>query len=197
MKLTKLNLFSPCSTVVFSFAMLLLLSHTASAASIQAGEVSAPSDKATTRMADMDDEPMGSRKAIPLGPADCGTMEIWDYPTAMCMPRTMPGMPMRMLMLHGNGFLTQTAEEGPRGRSATTLPDMFMADLGSSVGDHHYLNLDFMGTLERWAYPMAGYQELLQVGESDSHGSPFIDHQHPHNTPIMGLTFSDTISIGE
>jgi len=146
---------------------------------------------------EMAEEPMGSRQAMPLGKADCGTMEIWDYPTAMCMPRAMPGMKMRMLMAHGNGFLTETVEEGKRGQNALTLPDMFMVDIGSSLGDHHYLNLNFMGTAERWTYPTAGYPEFLQIGERNTNGVPFLDHQHPHNSPIMGLTLSDTVSIGD
>jgi len=123
-------------------------------------------------------------------------MEVWDYSTSMCMPFPMAGMPMQMLMLHGNSFLTQTIEEGRRGRNALALPNMVMADIGSTVGDRQYINLDFMGTVERWTYPSAGYPELLQVGEENSDHQPYVDAQHPHSSPIMGLTLSDTISTG-
>ena len=45
-----------------------------------------------------------------------------------------------------------------------------------------------MGTTELWTYPRRRYPELLQVGEERSDGSPCIDAQHPHSSPIMGLT---------
>jgi hypothetical protein len=40
-----------------------------------------------------------------------------------------------------------------------------------------------------------GYPELLQIGEERSDGTPFIDAQHPHSSPIMGLTLSDTVTL--
>ena len=133
----------------------------------------------------------------PMGPADCDHMEVWDYSMAMCMPRAMAGMPMTMAMFHGNAFLNQTVEEGKRGRSAFTVPDMFMADVGATIGDTHYVNLDLMGTVERWTYPNDGYPLLMQIGEENDDHQKYIDAQHPHSSPIMGLTLSDTISIGK
>lgn len=126
---------------------------------------------------------------------ECGNMEVFDVGMGMCMPMAMAEMPMKMLMLRGNGFFVETRESTPRGKSALSSPNMFMADLGSSVGSSHFLNLDFMGTIERWSMPYAGYPELLQIGETNSQGQPFIDAQHPHNSPIMGLTLSDTLSL--
>lgn len=133
----------------------------------------------------------------PRGPKDCSDMEVWDIDMGMCMPFPMEGMPMRHLMIHGNGFLAKQTAQGPRGRNAITSPNMFMIDIGTTVGDRHYLNLDFMGTLERWTFPEEGYPELLQIGEADAQDRPFLDAQHPHNSPVMGLTLSDTIKIGE
>ncbi len=126
----------------------------------------------------------------------CGAMEVWDYSMGMCMPLPMAGMPMKMLMVHGNSFFTQTWLERPRGKDAFSVPNVFMADAGTSIGDRHYVNLDFMGTLERWTFPESGYPELLQIGEAQHDGTPFLDAQHPHSSPIMGLTLSDTISLG-
>ncbi len=123
-------------------------------------------------------------------------MEVWDVGMGMCMPLPMAGMPMRMLMVHGNAFGAYIAEQGPRGRSAVAAPNMFMVDLGSSLGDRHYLNLDFMGTVELWSIPTKGYPELMQIGENQANGQPFLDAQHPHNSPVMGLTLSDTIKLG-
>lgn len=130
------------------------------------------------------------------GPNECGKMEVWDYSMGMCMPLPTKDMPMRMLMIQGNSFFTQSSSGGPRGKDAFSVPNMLMMDIGSSVGDRHYLNLNFMGTLERWTFPEKGYPELLQTGEEREDGSPYIDAQHPHSSPIMGLTLSDTISLG-
>jgi hypothetical protein len=35
----------------------------------------------------------------------------------------------------------------------------------------------------------------LQIGERDEKGNPYLDAQHPHNSPLMGLTISDTIGL--
>jgi hypothetical protein len=123
-------------------------------------------------------------------------MEVWDFSMAMCMPFPMAGMPMRMLMVQGHGFAVQSFTEKPRGRNAFSVPDMVMADLGSSWGDRQYFNLEFMGTAERWLYPSDGYPELLQIGEERKDHRPFLDSQHPHSSPVMGLVLSDTIALG-
>lgn len=131
-----------------------------------------------------------------LGSEDaCGEMEVWDYSMAMCMPLPMAGMPMKMLMLQGNSFFTQNFAEGRRGRNEFSVPHMVMADLGTSVGDRQYFNLDFMGTAELWTIPKKGYPELLQVGEENKDHVAYVDAQHPHSSPVMGLTLSDTISL--
>jgi hypothetical protein len=135
-------------------------------------------------------------RAHPMGSSDCGHMEFRDFDTAMCMPLPMAGMPMRMLMLHGNAFGVYSGSSGARGAHELAAPNMAMADLGTSLGDRHYLNLEFMGTLERWTFPERGYPELLQVGEQNERGAPYVDAQHPHSSPIMGLTLSDTIAFG-
>jgi hypothetical protein len=130
-------------------------------------------------------------------PAPCdGHMETWDYPTGMCRPLPMKGMPMRMAMLHGRAFFTGTDGGGPRGRGAFLIPNWLMAEIGGSLGDRQYLAVEFMGTAEKWTFPRAGAPELLQIGEEDASGRPFIDAQHPHSSPVMGLTMSDTISLG-
>jgi len=132
-----------------------------------------------------------------MSTSSCSDMEVWDLSMGMCMPLPMKDMPMRMLMVQGNAFAVQSIESGPRGRSALSSPNMIMADLGSSLGDSHYVNLDFMGTFELWTFPDEGYPELLQIGEEQKNGAPFLDAQHPHNSPIMGLTLSDTIRLND
>src|SRR5262249_40495780 len=102
-----------------------------------------------------------------------------------------------MMMFHMNTFGVYTSESGLRGRHEVSAPNMFMADLFKPVGTMHLLGIEFMGTLEKWTYPEAGYPELLQVGERNASGQPFVDAQHPHSTPIMGLTLSDTLALGD
>ena len=129
---------------------------------------------------------------------DCGAMEVWDIGMGMPMPYPMARMPMSMMMVHGNGFLTLIAEEGLlKGRSEIAAPNMFMADLGTTSGGGHYFNLDVMLTAELWTIPKNGYPELYQIGENQADGTPFIDAQHPHSSPLMGLTLSDTIALAD
>ena len=84
---------------------------------------------------------------------------------------------------------------GSRGVDQVAAPNMFMIDAGESLGMRQFINLELMGTTERWTYPRHGYPELLQIGEERSDGTAFIDAQHPHSSPIMGLTLSDTINL--
>ncbi len=146
----------------------------------------------------MMDKMMPSMKedGILLNPTpDLGGMELMDVDMQMVMPFALPHMPMSMLMLHGYGFGEWITEDGARGRTAFSGPDMFMADLGTTLDDHQYLNLDLMLTSDLWAVPAAGIPELLQIGEDQANGQPFIDAQHPHSSPIMGLTLSDTFTL--
>lgn len=130
-------------------------------------------------------------------PKDCSEDEFFDRMSAMCYPLSMANMKMSMLMLHGNAFGVGIFESGPHAKNEFAAPNMMMADAGTSLNDHHYLNLDLMATAENWTYPKSGYSELLQIGEVNSLGQPYIDSQHPHSSPIMGLTLSDTIRLND
>ncbi|MEO7162617.1 MAG: hypothetical protein ABI041_06850, partial [Bdellovibrionia bacterium] len=143
------------------------------------------------------DMTMSSPYIRPAGPSDCKEMQLWDVTMGMCMPFPMENMTMKMLMVSGNAFIAGVAQQSPRGRNAIVSPNMFMIDVGTTIGDSHYLNLDWMGTIEKWSFPESGYPELLQIGEANAQGQPYIDAQHPHSSPIMGLTFSDTIRLGD
>src|SRR5258708_1603698 len=108
---------------------------------------------------------------VPMGP-----MEVWDVDMGMAMPFPMAHMPMQMLMLHGYGFFETMAEEGvARGRADWSGPNMFMADLGTSIGDSQYLNLDVMLTSDLWLVPKTGTPELFQIGETKADGTPFLE----------------------
>lgn len=139
--------------------------------------------------------PQVSHASLVPDPSQCGSMEYWDYARWMCMPKPMTGMPMSMWMVHGNAFGTGINAEGPRGGRAFASANMLMADYGQSVADHHYLNVELMATAEKWTMPAAGYPELAQAGDYHADNEPFVDRQHPHSSPIMGLTFSDTIDL--
>lgn len=143
------------------------------------------------------DHAMNSMTQMAMGPRDCTKMQVWDYSTGSCQNLAMKGMPMGMWMVHGNAFLVQSVEEGSRGRNEFSVPNMFTTDIGHSAGDTHYLNANLMLTAERWTFPERGYPELLQIGEHNRAGEPYIDAQHPHSSPIMGLTLSDTIRLSE
>lgn len=114
---------------------------------------------------------------------------------SMCMP--VPGTSGLALSGQFNLFGVFSALQGPRGVDQFAAPNMFMMDAGRKIGTHQFINLDVMGTLELWTYPYHGYPELLQIGEQRSDGTPYIDAQHPHSSPIMGLTLSDTVSLGD
>jgi hypothetical protein len=127
----------------------------------------------------------------------CDEMSVFDPTMGMCMAYPMADMPMKMIMLHGNVFGTHIWEQGPRAQDNWASTSMVMGDFGTSLGNHHYLNLDIMTTAEKWTVPDRGYPLLLQIGETNAQGQPFIDAQHPHSSPIMGLTLSDTMSFGD
>jgi len=129
--------------------------------------------------------------------SDCSKDEFFDRSTQMCFPLATPGMTMRMFMLHGNAFGVGIFESGPRGRTSFASPNMLMVDVGTSVSDRQYLNLELMATAELWTFPKQGSPELLQIGEANSQGQPYIDAQHPHSSPLMGLTLSDTIRLSD
>ncbi|MGE3262969.1 MAG: hypothetical protein AB7K68_14405 [Bacteriovoracia bacterium] len=180
------------SYLTLPFLSLLLISGAQAAEPAHSHHSPAP--KAETSVSPKPEE--AKSEVLAYSAARCSDMEVWDYGMSMCTPFPMAGMPMRMAMLHGNAFFNQTFASGPRGRSAFTIPNMSMLDLGTSLGDRHYFNVDLMLTAEKWTYPSGGYPELLQIGEENRNHRPYVDAQHPHSSPLMGLTFSDTIAFG-
>jgi hypothetical protein len=129
-----------------------------------------------------------------VSPDGCGPSGYFTFGMSMCMPKPerrgkFSGMAM------GNLFAALDYTAGARGHMALVAPDWAMFDLGFDVARWNRLELDVMLTFERWLYPDGGYPLLLQIGESDQNGQPFIDAQHPHSSPIMGLTLTDVISF--
>ena len=124
----------------------------------------------------------------------CGTGEFWDNFMSMCMPQTSPQSRGFVFGGQFNAFAVFSALQGPRGVNQFAAPNMFMLDAGRGIGTKQFLDLDLMGTTEVWTYPRHGYPELLQIGEERGDGTPYIDAQHPHTSPVMGLTLSDTLT---
>jgi hypothetical protein len=137
----------------------------------------------------------GAESAAPAAHG-CAADESWDNTMSMCMPSPGPGTPQTLVTGRFNVFGVFSDVPGPRGIEQFAAPDMLMLDVARAVGDRQLLNLDLMGTTDLWTYSRRGYPELLQIGEERGDGSPYIDAQHPHSTPIMGLTLSDTVILG-
>jgi hypothetical protein len=125
----------------------------------------------------------------------CPGNESWDNAMSMCMPSASSSTAPAVVSGKFNAFGVFDIAQGPRGVDQFAAPNMIMIDAGRTLGMRQFLNLDLMGTAELWTYPQHGYPELLQIGEARSDGTPYVDAQHPHSSPIMGLTLSDTINL--
>jgi len=115
-----------------------------------------------------------------------------DLSTGICVLLPAHNLESENSMIHGNLFLVGISQEGPRGDDRFAAPNMLMFDYKKNYKSSHALGINLMLTVEKWTFPKEGYPELFQIGEKNDEGVPYIDAQHPHSSPIMGLTFSDT-----
>jgi hypothetical protein len=149
----------------------------------------------------LEHEPVAMPAVMAMGPfssqtpADCVPGQAWDPSVSFCASLPVPSSRSWSLMLHGNLFATRIWESGARGRDAWAMPDHVMLTATRQVSDSNALGLELMATGEKWLFPESGYPELLQTGERDERGRPYIDAQHPHSSPIMALSLSDTIRL--
>ena len=127
-------------------------------------------------------------------PDGCGRGSHYLFGMSMCLP-----MPTRTgdvsVMAMGNFFFADIYEQGARGRHAVSAPNWAMLDFGVDLASWNRVELDAMLTAEVWTTPADGYPQLLQIGENQADGRPFIDAQHPHSSPLMGLTITDEVSL--
>jgi hypothetical protein len=127
-------------------------------------------------------------------PDRCPPEQYWSFAMSMCLWR-----PSELghfgVMLMGAIFLTDVGVSGIRSAHAVAAPNWLMADAGVDLARWNRLELDAMFTVERWTYPDAGYPLPFQIGEANEHGVPFIDAQHPHSSPLMGLQLTDVMSL--
>lgn len=125
-------------------------------------------------------------------PEECGPDEYWDEAMQICMP-----LGKTSLSFHANQFLIGLTGSGPRGRTAFSAPNMFMVNFQQRISACDSVKVQWMGTTDKWTTPTKGTPLLLQTGESDKNGVPFIDAQHPHTSPVMGLTFAVVHCMGK
>jgi hypothetical protein len=131
---------------------------------------------------------------IPTDPHNCEPGSHWDASMGMCMPDLQGST---QLSFDLNQYAIGITESGPRGRTALSAPNMFMLDFMQVISDCDSVKVQWMGTTDLWTTPSKGTPNLLQVGEANSQGVPFIDAQHPHTSPIMGLTFAEVHCFGK
>jgi hypothetical protein len=129
-----------------------------------------------------------------ISPDLCGAGEYYVFGMSMCQPLPQSrGLFSGMVM--GNVALTDTGVSGVRSRHSIAAPNWLMIDGGVDVFSWNRLELDAMLTAELWTFPNRGYALPLQIGEENAQGKPYIDSQHPHSSPLMGLTLTDVISL--
>ena len=126
------------------------------------------------------------------GEGECPVGQTWNPDHGMCMP-TVGGK--TNLNFHINQFLVGSSGSGPRGRNALSAPNMWMLEVDHKISSRNTVSVNWMGSSDKWTVPKGGYPLLLQTGEANAQGVPYVDAQHPHTSPIMGLTFSDIIAL--
>jgi hypothetical protein len=84
-----------------------------------------------------------------------------------------------MLMLHGEAFLVDQQQSGPRGHDKFFSVNWFMPMAQHNFG-RSQLTLRTMLSLEPATITGRYYPELFQQGET-AYGKPIVDGQHPHN----------------
>ncbi len=99
-----------------------------------------------------------------------------------------------MLMLHGNAFLTELQQTGPRGADKFFSTNWAMGMAERWVGPGQ-LTLRTMLSLEPATITGRRYPLLFQQGET-AYGLPIVDGQHPHNF-VMELAALYDWKLGE
>jgi hypothetical protein len=127
-------------------------------------------------------------------PDGCEAGQYFFFDMSMCLDRPFaPGHFSGMVM--GNGFLVDSGVTGVRSRHSLAGPNWLMFVAGLDVASWNRVEIDGMLTIERWTFPSRGYALPLQIGEENAQGVPYVDAQHPHSSPLMGLAFADVISF--
>ncbi|HEY2323309.1 MAG TPA: hypothetical protein VGJ82_10660 [Thermoanaerobaculia bacterium] len=99
-------------------------------------------------------------------------------PDSAPMPMSMTHHGDWMVMLHGQAFISDVQQSGPRGGDKFFSTNWGMAMADRKLGDGH-LMLRSMLSLEPLTVGKK-YPELFQTGETIDH-QPIVDAQHPHD----------------
>jgi hypothetical protein len=99
-----------------------------------------------------------------------------------------------MFMLHGEGFLNEIQQSGPRGADKLFSTNWFMPMAQRKFGQSR-LTLRAMFSLEPATISDRRYPELFQQGET-AYGLPTVDGQHPHDF-FMELAAIYDYRVGE
>jgi hypothetical protein len=94
-----------------------------------------------------------------------------------------------MLMFHGEGFLSDIQQSGPRGADKMFSTNWIMPTALRQFG-RGTLTLRTMLSLEPATITDRRYPELFQQGET-AYGLPLVDGQHPHNFFMEVAAFCD------
>ena len=112
----------------------------------------------------------------------------------MDMPN-MPGMqPTWSFMLHGQAFITEIQQIGPRGADKFASMNWFMAQASHPLAGGTF-TVRSMISLDPATITKERYPELFQTGET-AYGKPIIDGQHPHNL-FMELALEYSHPLGD
>src|SRR4051812_45266363 len=84
------------------------------------------------------------------------------------------------LMFHGEAFLNELQQTGPRGADKFFSTNWFMPMAQRKLGARGTLTLRTMLSLEPATVSSERYPELFQQGET-AYGLPIVDGQHPHD----------------
>ena len=98
------------------------------------------------------------------------------------------------LMLHGEGFLSDVQQTGPRGGDKFLSTNWFMGMAEHNLGAGA-ITFRAMVSLDPATVTGRFYPELFQTGET-AFGKPIVDGQHPHDL-FMELSVSYARSFGE
>ncbi|MDE3104563.1 MAG: hypothetical protein KGK08_05245 [Acidobacteriota bacterium] len=97
-----------------------------------------------------------------------------------------------MLMLHGNGFVTELQQQAsaPRNRDKLFSTNWTMLMASHAAGSRGQVTLRTMLSLEPATITGRQFPELFQQGET-AFGSPIVDGQHPHDFFMELAAFYD------
>jgi hypothetical protein len=98
------------------------------------------------------------------------------------------------LMLHGEGFVSDVQQTGPRGADKFFSTNWFMGMAEHQVGRGAF-SARLMMSLEPATVTERRYPELFQTGET-AFGEPLVDGQHPHNL-FMEVSFAYAYAFSE